>query len=430
MSRSKAITALDIGSDTIKILGVQKGSEVGMEVMFFDKVNSFGVQKGRVKDPAEVGKKIRELIEKVEKRNDCKIENIFVNINGSKLQLISSHGLISVARADKKVSNEDVERIYQEAETINLQSSNKVILDVFPKEWSLDGEREIRDPVGLQGVRLELDANLLSIFSSDIDSIVDSLSVAGFDIDYENIVTGIIADSEAVLTPSQKELGVVLINIGAGTSSMAVFEDGRLLNLAVFPVGSASITNDIAIGFKTEIEIAERIKKEYGTLVEKSGKKMINFNLSPFDEEEDNFAIAVGGDGKKKKMDKAKDNSNILSFSDKDLGKIIEARVSEIFDLVSGEMKKISKFGLLPAGIVITGGGAKLPGIAELGKKVFKLPCRIGYPANLRGLDKDSSLSTVCGLIMSKIDKEDIKIGGSSAGIGKKIKGFFENFIP
>jgi cell division protein FtsA len=432
MSRSKAITALDIGSDTIKILGVQKGSENGMEVMFFDKVNSFGVQKGRVKDPAEVGKKIRELIEKVEKRNDCKIENIFANINGSKLQLISSHGLISVARADQKVSNEDIERIYQEAETINLQSSNKVILDVFPKEWSLDGEREIRDPVGLQGVRLELDANLLSVFSSDIDSIVDSLSVAGFDIDYENIITGIIADAEAVLTPSQKELGVALINIGAGTLSVAVFEEGRLLNLAVFPVGSGSITNDIAIGFKTEIDVAERIKKEHGTLVEKAGRKMINFSLSPFGEEdeEEHFTIALQEGGKKKKPDKAKDNSNVLSFSEKDLEKIVEARVSEMFDLVSGELKKISKFGLLPAGIVITGGGSKLPGIAEFGKKAFKLPCRIGYPADFRGLDKDSSLSTVCGLIMSKIDKEDIKIGGSGTGIGKKIKGFFENFVP
>ena len=286
-----------------------------------------------------------------------------------------------------------------------MQSGNKIILEVFPKEWILDGEREIRDPVGLQGVRLELDTHLLSVFSSDIDSIVDALSVSGFDIDYENIVAGIIADSEAVLTSSQKELGVALINIGAGTSSLAVFEEGKLLNLAVFPVGSGSITNDIAIGFKTEIEVAERIKKEYGTLVEKAGKKIINFNLSPFadDDEEDHFTIAVEGDGKKKKAEKNKDNSNIISFSDKDLEKIIEARVSEIFDLVSGELKKVSKFGLLPAGIVITGGGAKLPGIAELGKKAFKLPCRIGYPTNLRGLDKDSSLSTVCGLIMSKI---------------------------
>ena len=429
MAKLKVITGLDIGTDTIKVLGVKKDSESGTEVLFFDRVNSFGVQKGRIKDSNEVAKKIRELVERVEKKHDCKIENLFVNINGNKLQLMSSHGLISVGRADQKVSKEDVSRIFEEAETINLQSSNKVILDTFPREWTLDGEKEIRDPVGLQGVRLELDAFLLSAFSSDMDSIADAVSSAGFDIEDENIVPGPIADANAVLTPSQKELGVVLVNIGSGTSSVVIFEEGKLLDLAVFPIGSGNITNDIAIGFKTEIEIAEKIKKDYGSLAGNASKKTIDFDLSPFFDSEEKIDINIEEDGKKKK-EKPKSSKNTLSFSGKELEKIIEARVSEIFELVGKEIKKVGKQGLLPAGMVLTGGGAKLPGIVELAKKEFKLPSRIGYPKDFKGLDKDSCLSTVYGLIMSKIDRNDIRLSGSGNGIGKKIKGFFENFVP
>ena len=423
MSRIKTITGLDIGTDTIKILGVKKDSESGIEVLFFDTIESFGVQKGRVKDSNEVAKRVSELIEKVERKHSCRVDNIFVNINGTKLQLIPSHALISVGRADQKVSSEDIERIYDEVKMINLQSNNKTILQVFPREWILDGEKEIRDPLGLQGVRLELDALLLSAFNSDIEGIIDS--VEAVDLEEENIIPGLIADSNAVLTPNQKELGVALVNIGAGTSSVAVFEEGRLLNMVVFPVGSANITNDVAIGFKTEIEIAERIKKQHGSCLSKDAKKKIDFNLSLVDEEEEEEEEDVFG--KKKKIVKKKPK-NVLSFSEKELSKIIEARVCEIFELADKEIKKVSKQGLLPGGIVLTGGGSKLPGIVELAKKEFKLPCRIGYCNEFKGLEKDSSLSTVCGLVMSKVDKEVARSGGG--GIGKKIKGFFENFIP
>jgi cell division protein FtsA len=425
MSKSKIITGLDIGTDTIKILGIKKDSESGMEVLFFDTIESFGVQKGRVKDSNEVGKRIVELIERVERKHNCRVENIFVNINGTKLQLVASHALISVGRADQKVSSEDIERIYDEVKMINLQSNNKTILQVFPREWVLDGEKEIRDPLGLQGVRLELDALLLSSFNSDIEGIIDS--VGSFGVEEENIIPGLMADSNAVLTPNQKELGVALINIGAGTSSVAVFEEGKLLNMVVFPVGSSNITNDIAIGFKTEIEIAERIKRQYGSCLSKEGKKKIDFNLSLVNEEDDDEEEQdIFG---KKKKGKKKKSENVLSFSEKELSKIIEARVCEIFELADKEIKKVSKQGLLPAGVVITGGGAKLPGIVELAKKEFKLPSRIGYCSEFKGLDKDSSLATVCGLVISKVDKESSH-GGSGNGIGKKIKGFFENFIP
>ncbi|MFA5431394.1 MAG: cell division protein FtsA [Candidatus Paceibacterota bacterium] len=424
MAKTKIITGLDIGTDTIKILGINKDSESGMEILFFDTIASFGVQKGRVKDSNEVGKRIAELIERVERKHNCRVENIFANINGTKLQLISSHALISVGRADQKVSSEDIERIYDEVKMINLQSNNKTILNVFPKEWVLDGEKEIRDPLGLQGVRLELDALLLSSFNSDIEGIIDS--VGSFGLEEENIIPGLIADSNAVLTPNQKELGVALINIGAGTSSVAVFEEGKLLNMIVFPVGSANITNDIAIGFKTEVEVAERIKRQYGSCLPSEGKKKIDFNLSLTEEEDEEEEEDIFG--KKKRIVKKKPQ-NILSFSEKELSKIIEARVSEIFELTDKEIRKVSKQGLLPGGIVITGGGSKLPGIVDLAKKVFKLPSRIGYCAEFKGLDKDSSFATVCGLVISKVEKENSR-GGNGNGIGKKIKKFFENFIP
>jgi cell division protein FtsA len=424
MSRLKIITGLDIGTDTIKILGIKKDSEAVMEVLFFDTINSFGVQKGRIKDASEVSKKITELIERVERKHNCRVENIFVNINGTKLQLVPSHALISVGRADQKVSSEDKERIFDEVKMINLQSNNKTILQVFPREWVLDGEKGISDPLGLQGMRLELDALLLSCFNSDIEGIIDS--AGSFGVEEENIIPGLIADANAVLTPNQKELGVALINIGAGTSSVLVYEEGKLLNMAIFPVGSANITNDIAIGFKTEIEVAERIKRQHGSCLSGAGKKKIDFNLSLIEEDDDEDEEDILG--KKKKGEKKKPK-NVLSFSEKELNKIIEARVCEIFELADKEIKKVSKQGLLPAGIVLTGGGAKLPGIVDLAKKEFKLPSRIGYCTNFKGLDKDSSLATVCGLIMGKIDKEDSHSTGGG-GIGKKIKGFFENFIP
>ncbi|MFA5714534.1 MAG: cell division protein FtsA [Candidatus Paceibacterota bacterium] len=425
MSKTKVLTGLDIGTDTIKILGIKKDSEKGMEVLFLDTIGSFGVLKGRIKDVNEVGKKISELIEMVERKHNCRIENIFTNINGTKLQLIPSHALISVGRADQKVSKEDKERIYDEVKMINLQSSNKTILDVFPREWILDGEKEINDPLGMQGMRLEFDALLLSTFTSDTDAIIESVGVADFEIGEENIIPGPVADANAVLTPSQKELGVALINIGAGTSSVVVFEEGKLLNMAIFPVGSANITNDIAIGFKTEIEVAEKIKRQYGSCVPGEGKKTIEFNLSPEEEEDD---VEIDFDGNKKKKEKKKPK-NVLTFSEKELEKIIEARVSEIFELADKEIKKVSKQGLLPGGIVLTGGGVKLPGIVELAKKEFKLPCRIGYCKDFKGLDKDSSLATVCGLVVTKIEKEDFRTNNGS-GIGKKIKKLFESFIP
>jgi cell division protein FtsA len=412
MSREKVITGIDIGTQTIKILGVKK-TDNAKEVLFLEKVDSFGVQKGRVKNPEEISRIINELAENIERKHNCSIENIFVNINGTKLQLIPSHASISVGRADQKVSEEDVLRAKGEVKMINLQSNNKKIINVFPKEWIIDGEKETTDPVGLQGFKLELDAMLLSSFSSDTENIIEALE--GFEVEEENIIPGPVADAESILTPQQKELGVVLINIGAGTSSIIIYEEGKLLNMVIFPIGGNNITNDIAIGFKTEIDVAENIKKKHGTCLKKIGSKKISFELDSSEEDDEE-------ESKKKK------EKNILVFSEKDLIKIIEARVCEIFELANKEIKKVSKEGSLPGGVVLTGGSSSLSGIVDLAVKEFKLPCRIGYCKDIKGIEKDPSLTTVCGLALASMKTESSYPRGNRIII--KIKNFFSNFIP
>ncbi len=452
MAKTQITIGIDIGTAVIKVLAVKKDFETGkiLDVIFLDKIKSSGVQKGRVRNPSEVIKKLQGLTEKIEQTQGSKklgIIDYFVSVNGSKLQLFPSRGLILVGRADQKVAEEDIQRIYQNARAMNLQSANKEILEVFPREWILDGERDIKNPLNLHGARLELEAYLLSIFSSDLENLIESINGSGMEIDAGDVIASPIADARSILTADQKELGVALINIGSSTTSVSVYEDGKLLSLTVFPVGSANITNDIAIGFKTEIEIAEKIKKEYGacSIREPSGSKKIEIDISSFSEVEenpvqdieDNFFETIDISSKKTKstVKVKKDKSNYLSFSQKQLKKIIDARVNEIYDLIGNEIKKIGKQGSLPGGIILTGGGAKLPGMVELAKKEFNLPCRIGYPKGFNEQIMDPVFSTVCGLVLDDFEED----GGASeyseekTGMGKifsKIGNFIRNLAP
>ncbi|GMX58545.1 MAG: cell division protein FtsA [Candidatus Microsyncoccus archaeolyticus] len=419
MARIQTVAGIDIGTSVIKVLVAKKDTETGKitEVLSLKTIDSAGVQKGRIKTPEETAKKIAEVFTQLSEERIPRPREFYVSLNGNKLELTSSRGLVSVGRADGKVSQEDIERAHQGANATNLQSTNKEVLKTFAKEWILDGEREIKDPLKLKGTRLELEAFLLSGFVADTENIIEAIAESGIDSEV-SIVPAILADINSILTSAQKELGVALVSIGAGTSSVAVFEDGRLLNLAVFPVGAANITNDIAIGFKTEIEIAEKIKRDYGSC-SKTGIKKLEIDLDSFS-------------GEKIQIEKSKKvkNKNSLCFSEKELNKIIDARVCEIFDLIDKEIKKVSKQGLLPGGIVLVGGGAKLPGIVDLAKKEFNLPCRVGYPKNISGIDKDCSLSTVCGLIADSEEDTQNNENVSRDGLWKKIKDFLKNLNP
>ena len=408
MLRSNIITGLDIGTNAMKILVVQKS---GQNLDFLAKavIPSFGLRKGVVVNIEETSKNIQILLSELQKTYDKKINSAFANIGGGHLYLTHSHGLISVSRADGKISQEDIERVLQAAQAVNLPS-NQEILDVFPTEFIIDDQKNIREPLGLIGKRLEAKVLLLISFSPYLKNL--SQALFGVKIQIDGIISSPLAAARSALTPQQKELGVVLIDIGAATTSLAVFEEGDLIHFAVLPIGSANITNDIAIGLRTEIETAEKIKKQFGTCI-----------LGKTKREEKHQG--------RKKIE-ISDKSSPISFSHKILVDIIEARVFEIFALVQKELRKISRQELLPAGAIITGGGAKLPKIVEIAKKELKLPCRIGVPKGITGLEEDPSLATVAGLVLEGVEFGEGEVGVFSfaKGLGSRIKRIFRSFIP
>jgi cell division protein FtsA len=409
MAKFYIITGLDIGTSNLKVLVAKKKPDTSdFEVLAQVSEPCSGVRRGVVVNPGEVSQKISSLLSQAEKISGQKINSLFINIGGSHIFVTSSHGSVAISRADNKISQEDIERVLQAAKVFSLPS-NKEIIDIFPKEFIIDGEGGIKEPLEMKGVRLEAEILAVCVFSPYLKNLTEAVLDSGFQIN--DLILNPLASAKAVLLPRQRELGVALIDIGAGTTDLAVFEEGDLIHTAILPIGSAHITNDIAIGLRTDIDLAERIKLEFGSC---------------------HFS---GKTGKTKKQIKIETKGDSLVFSKKTLEDIIEARILEIFREVQKELKKISRAGLLPAGIVLTGGGARMPRIKELAKKELKLPCQIGIPKGFIGLEKDPRFSTVCGLVLSGIDsKKDQEFPQFSKGIIKgiisKLKKIFKIFIP
>ncbi len=401
MAKSFISTGIDIGSDSIKILvTTKKSSDGSTQVLVQNSEPAEGMRKGVVVKPQKVSNIIKSLVKKASQQIGRDINSVYVNLGGSHLFSTSSQGLISVSRADRKISQEDINRVLKEAKTFSLPSL-KEVFDSFPKEFIIDGQEGIKEPLGLKGVRLEAKVLVLGAFSPYLENLTQSVLDA--DVQISDILASPLASARAVLSARERELGVIVIDIGAGNTGISVFEEGNLIHLNAFPIGSSNITNDIAIGLKTDIDIAEKIKKEYGT-------------------------CKAGRDSKKKIEIEEKD----LTFSKRDLVKIIEPRVKEIFEQVQNDLKEIGKDGTLPAGVVITGGGAKLPGIKDLAKDELGLPVKIGEAKGFVPAIEDTSWATACGLTQRGFDEREDKSFSPSwmKGIGSKIKNIFRIFIP
>lgn len=408
MAKGHLLIGLDIGSATIKALAVFKPKkEEILEVLSFSEEPSIGIRKGVVINPVAVSESIQAVLQKIRESVNYKINSVYVNVGGGHIFSTGSRGLVSVSRADQKISPEDIERVLQAAQTFHLPS-NREVLEVLPKEFIIDGESGVREALGMHGVRLEAEVLILGGFTPYLKNLTSAVLNSGLQIN--DLVISPMSSSRAVLNAREKELGVALLDIGAGTTDISVFHEGDLVHLTILPIGSGHITNDIAIGLKTDIDIAERIKLEFGTL-------------------------SFQGNDKKEKIKLTEGET--LVFSHKQLSRIIEARVSEIFKEVNRELKKHSLERILPAGIVLTGGGAKMPKIKDFAKKEFRLPCRLGRPHGFSPNQEDPRLAVACGLVLRGLDLESERLSWGSGGfsmpgrgVGSKIKKIFKIFLP
>ncbi len=410
MARPALITGLDIGSTAIRLAVAHASPSQHLQIVALAEVPSEGIHRGVVTSIEDAVSSISGCLEKAERLAGTPIEHAWVGINGSHIVAQSSHGVIAVAKPNGEIGEDDVTRVVEAAQAVAAPPSYE-ILHVLPRSFAVDGQGDIKDPVGMTGVRLEVEAQVIQGQSAQIKNLTKCVYRTGLDID--DLVLDILANAEAVLPKRQRELGVALINIGGATTSLLVCEDGDPLHAAILPIGSGHITNDVAIGLRTSIDIAERLKIDYGHAVPDEVGKREEISLGEFSPEEG-------------------------VVSRRQVAQIIEARLEEIFELVERELQKLDRSGKLPAGIVLTGGGAKLSGIIEVAKRRLRLPAALGYSLEVASpLERISDLSftTAIGLVrwgaQQRGEEGGFHLPHLALGdVSAKVKKWFQALMP
>lgn len=410
MAKSKKediFVGLDIGSSKIcTVVGVPEGED-SVRVIGLGVSNTTGLRKGLVSEVEETVSGISESIEIAERMAGISIDRAVVNINGAHINSVNSRGVIAVGRADHEITSDDLIRVEDAAQAVQIPS-NREVLHVLPRSYSVDGQEDIKDPVGMNGVRLEVETHLVTISQPIVRNLTKCVTQAG--IGMEDLIISPLAASRPVLSKRQMELGSVVIDIGAGTMGICVFEDGSVLHSTILPIGAGHITNDIAIGLRTSIDIAEKVKVKHGDANHKKVSAKEKIDLSQID---------------------IKEEGEILK---KDISEIIEARLFEMFKMVRDELKKINRDGLLPAGAVLVGGGARLANICDFAKDVLKIPVTIGLPRDIRGvIDKvnDPFYAASLGLMLYSFeDKAQPGMGRQLGEAVERIKRIFKSFLP
>lgn len=428
MAKDQIIVGLDIGTCFVRVVVAKSRPEQSkLQIIGVGRAPSFGLRRGIVVDIEEAAKSISQAVSEAERASGVSIESALASVSGAHITSKISKGVVAVSRADSEVSHEDVKRAIDAVSAISI-SPNRQIIHVIPRGFSVDSHTDIKDPVGMSGVRLEVDALIVEAAMPFVKNLGKCIAEAGLEV--EGFVLSPLAASYAALNKRQKELGVLALDLGGGTASMIVFEEGNIMYSSILPVGSAHITNDIAIGLRSDIDLAEKIKLEYGTaLVSEIGKKdMVDLVKLGFSE-----SVVVDTKAKVRQVDK-------LLVPRTHIAEIIEARLCEVFELVNKELKTIDRQGLLPAGVVLLGGGAKMPGLVDLAKDILNLPVQVGFPSEIEAIGEeidDPSFATAIGLClwgweqrgktrMKGIALPEFSFGGT---IGR-VKSWLRGFIP
>lgn len=372
--KPEKFVGLDIGTSKVRcVVGTfdPNGGQAPSIIGHGEAVNQ-GMRRGSVVHVDEVADAIVKAVTEAERISGMPIKEATVNVNGSHVSGLNSEGVIAISAANREITHEDRLRV-EEAATIVSLPANREIVQFFAKNYSLDGQRNIKDPVGMHGVRLEVDAHIVTGSTPNLRNLDMALDKAEIQANHHT-VSGLAA-AEAVLTRQQKEAGTALIDIGAGTTNLIVFEDGEVQHIGVIPIGGQHITNDLAIGLKTDLDVAEAVKVQHANLRQNVTKSVAHVKIGTKD----------------------------YHFDFEDICMIIEARVEELLEFVDKELQKIKRSRKLPGGIVLTGGTSKIAGLDEFARDKMQLPSRIGKLHNVGGLIdtvEDQSYITVVGLML------------------------------
>ncbi len=370
MAKNNIVTSMDIGTTHVRVVVGEVTPDSTINIIGIGTSPSLGMKKGVIVDLDKTVSSIQEAVEEAERMAGREIDAVFLGLVGSRVGIVNNRGVVAVASENKEIREEDVERVVQAARVIAIPPEREII-DVLPREFIVDGYDGIRDPVGMIGVRLEVDAMVISGMTTTIRNTLRCVERAGLLVG--GLVLNSLASAEVVLSQDEKELGVFLLDIGGGTAEIAIFQGGSLKNIAAVPVGGGYITSDLAMGLKTTLDQAEKLKIQHG------------MTFIPQKDSEDYIEVQnITG----------RDNHSI---SQQELAMIIEPRSLEILQLAKEEVARMGFEKVFPAGVVLTGGVSLMKGMAELAESVFDSPVRIAQPGYI-GV-KSPIYSTAVGII-------------------------------
>ena len=421
MTKSRIIAGIELGSSKVVTLISQVSTdaatfETSVNVVGVAANESKGIRKGQIVDIEEAVDSIITSVEAAERMAGYNLDNAFVALGGAHIHSQNSHGVVAVSDPQGEISSDDVSRVIDAASAVSLPQSREVI-HILPREFIVDGETGVADAVGMSGVRLEVETHIITGATSAIKNLKKALGEVG--VNMQGLVFSGLASAEAVLSPTEKELGCVVVDIGGGTTNISAFIEGALSYSSVIPIGAKNVTNDLAIGLRVSLESAEKIK------------------------------IILGQEEKKKNPEEKEDTLDLseLGVDVKQVSKktliegIIRPRLNEIFTMVRIDLDRADIANRIPSGVVVTGGGAQTVGVIESAKRMLALPVRIGKPKGIGGLIDDvinPAFSTVVGLVLfgSKLDRQESSISISkkikipSLGVANKIFEAIKNLLP
>jgi cell division protein FtsA len=395
------IVGLDIGTSKVVAMVGEVTTDGTIEVIGLGSQASRGLKKGVVVNIESTVQSIQRAVEEAELMADCEINTIYAGIAGSHVRSLNSHGVVAIR--DREVTHGDVEHVIDAAKAVAIPADQR-ILHVLPQEFIIDGQEGIRDPIGMSGVRLEAKVHIVTGADSAAQNIIKCVQRCGLTV--EDVVLEQLASSFAVLTDDEKELGVCLVDVGGGTTDIAVFGNGAIRHTAVIPIAGDQVTNDIAVSMRTPTQYAEDIKIRYACA------------LSQLANPDESIEVPSVGDRPARRLAR------------QTLAEVVEPRYEELFNLIREELRRSGFEETIAAGIVLTGGSARMEGAIELAEEIFHVPVRLGLPGHVKGLSdvvRNPIYSTGVGLLLyarenSAPANRGAVIGGNVAGLLSRMK--------